>query len=339
VINGVVAMQNLATKAGKNFTVRAVLWTQGETDFLNSSLTYYNDLKTLQTNLQTDIQSITRQITSVPFIFSQLSANETQPRVGNLYTCPDGQAACVDDPTGAAAPLATIAQWKLQHDFPNLFYLTGPKYQYTYPSNGSFHLDTPSYSKLGAESAIAAKRLFLDGNAHTYAGVYPASISLSGSTITATFYTPNSECLTTDTTTVPNPHRNGVYDTVGKGFQFFQTGSSLKDNACSGSCHNGGITDVSISGCRQITITLSGTPAGTNQRLAYAFEGERNANTPQSTCTPDATTCNGASVQPWRGTLHGNIRTVNDFTNFNGYAVAHWLIHFNEAIGYGWAGH
>jgi hypothetical protein len=139
--------------------------------------------------------------------------------------------------------------------------------------------------------------------------------------------------LALDTSILSPPYRNGVSDTVGMGFQFFQTGSSLTDNACgSGPCYNGGIMSVA---CADLTctITLSGTPTGANQRLAYAFEGTAGANSAQQGCAPTATNCNGlATVSPSRGALHGNLRTVADYTNLNGATVYHWAPTFNVLV-------
>jgi hypothetical protein len=346
VINEVLKQQQLSLAAGHPYVFRGIIWTQGEADFLNCSHTYYQDMLRLHAHLENDLRAaLGNPSLRVPFIFKQLSFVTPQYEncggtTTNMYTCPDsGRIGCLDDPAGAATPLPTIAQWKLQHDHPYDFYLAGPGYQYN-SADHFFHLDNVGYNKMGATYAAAGAKLWVKSpNLSSYAGVFPASISISGPTITASFYTPNNLCLNTDTATVPNPYYStGNYDTVGMGFQFYQQGGT----ALSDPNHNGGITAVSVGtgpSCRTVTITLSGTPNGTNQRLWYAFEGVGSANSPYAGCSPDATTCNGTGVGPSRGSLHGNIRTVTDYTDLHGDAIQHWLIHFNEPIGYSWAGY
>jgi hypothetical protein len=329
-IAGVTAAQNITTAAGDSLVVEGAIFTEGEADCAVNSATYEADNVRLQSNLTTDIQAITGQTTPVRFFYSQTSSVEATSC--SLHNCPDGAVACVDDPTGASTPGVVMSQFKLQADHPGLFYLTGPKYQFGY-GDGVQHLDRDGYNMLGAETARILESVITGGNTSAKAGVYPASVTRLGNVITATFTSPGGLGLALDTSSLPPPFRNGVSDTVGMGFQFFQTGSSLTDNACGGgSCYNGGITNVGCTGLT-CTITLSGTPAGASQRLAYAFEGTAGANSPQQGCASTATSCNGlATVSPSRGALHGNLRTVADYTNLNGATVYHWTPTFNVPV-------
>lgn len=328
-IAGVTAARNIAAAAGNTLVVEGVMFTEGEADCAVNSATYEADNVTLQSTLTTDIQAITGQTTPVRFFYSQTSSVEATSC--SLHTCPDGAIACVDDPTGAGAPGVVMSQFKLQADHPGLFYLTGPKYQFGY-GDGVQHLDRDGYNLLGAETARILESVIVEGNTSAKAGIYPASVTRSGNVITATFTSLGGLGLALDTSSLPPPFRNGVSDTVGMGFQFFQTGSSLTDDACGGPCYNGGITNVACSGLT-CTITLSGAPSGVNQRLAYAFEGTAGANSPQQGCASTATSCNGlATVSPSRGALHGNLRTVADYINLNGATVYHWTPTFNVSV-------
>lgn len=331
-INGVTAANNLAVAAGDTLVVPAFVFTEGESDNHAASTTFYADSITLRNSLDAAVKGITGQTQNVRMVFSQLSSNESDPSGGNLLTCPDTTVACLDDPKGIASSMTTMAQWQLQRDFPTLFYLTGPKYQYTY-GDGGFHMDAVSYNQLGATTSRILKTLLIDGT-NDYAGVFPGTISRSGTTVTVVARTPRGLALTSDTTTVPNPYRNGAYDTNGLGFQFF--------------CNNAGtVTEIAftaaiISSSQTVTLTLASTPScSTSEHVAYAFEGQRFAYTPVAGCAPDATTCTilgvSGSVFPNRGTAHGNIRTVADYTDVHGDPVYHWMVHFNEPVGFSWA--
>ncbi len=323
-LSRVSAANTIATNAGNSLVVLAVLFTEGDTDWTDISNTYKADSLSLQSYLQTNIKAITGQAQSVPFIFSQLSsmaalmasctASPGNTPCGKQYNCPyDSSAGCIDDYTGAATPYVPISQWQLYRDYPKLFILVGPKYQLASADGGS-HFTAQGYNYLGATMARAIYDLER-GCTTCYEGVYPSTIGINGSTVTIAFKTPLGLGLTIDTATLGNPQRNGITDTVGHGFQFFEQGSSLTDSACSGSCYNGGITGVSCSS-QTCTITLSGTPTGSNQRIAYGFEG-----------TVFGVSGTAASTQ-------GNVRTLVDYTDINGDPVYYWAPAFNEKLGF-----
>ncbi|MBV8905996.1 MAG: hypothetical protein JOZ22_20355 [Acidobacteriia bacterium] len=335
-ISGVTAVNNLVKAAGNTLVVLGVVFTEGEQDFINGSNTYYADSMTIQSQIQADIQAISGQTAAIPFFFSQLSSEMGGSIPSGLVpTCPDGLQACIGDPTGAAAltnsDKVSIAQWRLAHDYPNLFYLSGPKYQYPY-GEAALHLSNRGYNMLGAAIARALKCVFVDHGTNCVGGVYPKTIYISGNVITLTASTPNNLALTTavnssqDILPLPVPYRNGASDSIGMGFQVFQTTGGAQSSI--------GITSVSVSG-PTVTITLASTPTGTNLRLAYAFEGQRYSLSPTLNCSPTATSCNGNTLGGTlgsQGALHGNIRTVADYTDLNGDPVYHWMVHFNEPI-------
>jgi hypothetical protein len=320
VLNGVTAAKNVATAAGDTLVVRGVFFTHGEQDFANASIGYKAAMAQFQSDLEADIKAITGQSSGVPVYLSQMSAamsgaisctpGTAGTACGTVYVCPDGSAACIDDYTGTTSPMVTIAQWQLYRDYPGRFYLTGPKYQVTY-ADAAYHLTAVGYNLVGAAGARGIEQNVVGGGRQITA-LTPSTITLSGSTITLTLHSPQSLSVVCDTSTIGAPVRNGVTDTAGCGFQFFQQGSTLTDTH-----NNGGITGVSCSG-QTCTITLSGTTAGTNKRLAYAFEGTRYA------------ASGGASA------TQGGMHTVADYVDLHGDTVYHWLVHFNEPVGFAW---
>jgi hypothetical protein len=324
-ITGVTSAQSLLA-SGDSLVVVGVYFVEGDSDLVYASTTYKNDNLVLRASLDADVKAITGQTQDIRFFFPQISSMMSTSTTANTTVCPDQTLACIDDPAGSAAPQVALSQWQLQRDYPQWFYLTGPCYQYTY-SDGGFHPDNVSYNLMGATAARVLKSVLVDQNANAIAAVFPADISRDGAVITVRTRTPNALPLAIDTSTVSNPYYNGSYDVTGKGFQFFSTG---------GNSDTMSISSVTVSGTT-ITITLNQIPTGTNQRVAYAFEGDEYANTPQFHCGPDDMTCNGQPVVvPSRGTVHGNIRTVADYTDVNGDAVYHWLVHFNEPVGFHW---
>lgn len=299
--------------AGNTLIVVGIFFTHGEADAL--SQTYKTGVVQLQSDLEADIKPITGQVQSIPFFYSQVSGTLASPGFGTfptgLYTCPDGTVACIDDPSGTAAAVGANAQWQLQRDYPGKFYLVGPKYQYTY-ADLQTHLTAQGYNLYGATAARALKEYAVDGNKRTIGAVMPRSISRVGTTVTAQFWTPDNLTLTVDGT-VANPTRNGNTDTTGKGFQFF--------------CDSGGtVTEIAVTGVsistQTATLTLASAPScSTSERLVYAFEGTRYADSGLASS----------------GSAHGSVRTAADYTDLNGDVVYHWLIHFNEPVGFNWS--
>lgn len=329
VLAAVTAAQGLLS-GGDTLEVDGVMFVEGESDFIAGSLTYKADSVLLQSNMQEDIQAITLQIVPIPYFIPQLSSMESVPSGPNLSTCPDTTVACIDDPKGTSTPGVPMSQWQLQRDYPGLFYTVGPRYQYTYP-DGALHQDNISNNKMGATAARILYELYVRGNyASAISGVYPKQIIRVGANVTVTTFTPNGLALALDTTTVPDPFRNGATDSNGKGFQFF--------------CNNGGtVTEIGLSGPitisgTTITLPLASTPScSTSERVVYGFEGQRFAASPSQNCSFTTTLCNGQAVFPSRGIAHGNLRTATDYTDLNGDAIQHWMVAFNEPVGYGQA--
>ncbi len=326
IINGVTFMQGQLA-GGDTLTVHAVIFTHGETDYWNGSTTYEANLVTLQSQIETGIKAVTGQSGHIPFLLTQMSAITVHSPKG--MTCPDGSVGCINDTS--ANFQVNLAQFNAFYHHPERFTLVGPKYQYMYFTDGTpaenVHLFNTTYNDLGALYGYVAKRMFVDG--FNWRPLHPLSITRSGATITVVCNVPEPP-LVIDTTLLPVPLINGVQDSNGMGFQFFQT-------------PQGGITitNVAVSG-NTVTITLSGTPSGTSQRLAYAFEGTSNACQQVSGVAFTAANPCGSSSGAWQGMVHGNIRDSNTLVSYSngvgwgGDAVYNWMVHFNLPVGFFW---
>jgi hypothetical protein len=373
------AISNIASKvsavksligSGDQLVVVGVIVTAGESDFAAGSTGYYAANVGFQSSLQSAIQAVTDQTTPVPVIFSQMSSTEAASPFG--YTCPDGTVQnCLDTlpvastSGGTSAAHVVIAQYQLARDYPNLFYLAGPKYQYSYAVTGGgtgnqgsgYHMNAQGYNMLGAAYARTLACLYGAGFGPNScaAGVMPkpgVPITLSGNTITLQVQTPGGlpldQPVNASTTTgnwsngvIPVPYYGASSNcapasapcqhTGNYGFQFFQQ--------VSGSAAEIPVTNVGVNGTT-ITLTLASAPAGTNWQLAYGFEGLYYAYTPVYGCAWNATSCDNASIVGSvyaSGTPHGNIRTVEDTAfpsgqSINGDGVYHWMVHFVENV-------
>lgn len=181
-IASVAAMKSLCDDLGLPFKVPFISWRHGETD--GDDGTSYADYKAaliqLQADYEADIQAITGQTESIPFVDDQYSSfKEDLPQVA-------------------------FALFDVAMELPDKFYCAGPKYQYEYVDR--YHLTSQSSAALGAKfaEASAAARL---GDA--WLPVHMLSATISGSTVTATFHCPNGT-LVADTDLVDDPGFYGI---------------------------------------------------------------------------------------------------------------------------------
>lgn len=145
--------------------------------------------------------------------------------------------------------MVPMAQLAAAENNPGKIILVGPKYFFDY-ADGS-HMTNKSYRKLGYYYARAYKKVMLDKTGWT--PLSPKQISIAGNIITLKLNVPTPP-IQIDTTQVL---LNKNY-----GFEYYDTSAPPT------------ITAVAVSSPDTITITLSGTPTGTNKRLRYAFRGE-----------------------------------------------------------------
>jgi hypothetical protein len=196
-------------------------------------------------------------------------------------------------------PSTPIAQWWAARDYPNEIKLVGPKYQYKY-SDG-LHLNAYSYRLLGEMFGKAIAKELHSGQ--KWVPLSPRSITRTGATITAQFWVPVG-CLAED-----NSRNDAAVQQFAKnyyGFEYFDSTASAS------------ISSATISSCDTVTITLSGTPSGSNQRLRYAYTGTLAAN--------------GGTSGAARGTLADDDPAVG----LDGLSLRDYAISFDEPVGFSW---
>ena len=92
-------------------------------------------------------------------------------------------------------------------------------------------------------------------------------------------------------------------DPGNRGFEFTESGEEPP-----------AITSVDLAGPDSVTITLDHAPAGTDQRIRYAFTG-----------TP------GAYGGPTTG-VRGNLRDSDATPSLGGYPLYNWCVTFDEPV-------
>jgi hypothetical protein len=187
------ALQNLATLAGRSFSVFAVSLKHGETDAENAQGThttspaaYLAQLVALQANYQVDVPANGMRISHpsgvLPMVMSQQNAAPGALGGHNITA----------DAMLQAARL-----------YPALFILTGPTYPY--PNDGIYHPN--EYRPLGEK---ASQFLYKWWKGLDYAPLWPTSIVRSGTNVTVNLHVPVGP-LVWDTTTIPAPHQTGIW--------------------------------------------------------------------------------------------------------------------------------
>jgi len=154
----------------------------------------------------------------------------------------------------------------------------------------SSHMDNVSYQWLGEYHGKVQRAVINDG---AWSPLWPTSVTRVGAVITATFNVPEPP-IVFDTTIVPAAFAN-------YGFEFSQVGGGGET-----------ISSVVITDATNgvVTVTLSGTPTGTSQRLRYAY-----SKLDSVTLTP-----------------RGNLRDSDAAASLRGYTLYNWCVHFDEAV-------
>ena len=154
--------------------------------------------------------------------------------------------------TGYNSPTSPIplAQLNAARHQPGKIVLVGPKYFLDY-SDGA-HLNSYSYRRLGEYYGKVYQRVIVEGKPWT--PLLPQTVLRQGRIVVVKFQVPVSP-LVFDT--------NRVDAQSNLGFEYYDTTSSARIEA-------GGVT---ITDSNTVQILLTTTPAGTNQRLRYAFTG------------------------------------------------------------------
>jgi hypothetical protein len=179
---------------------------------------------------------------------------------------------------------------------PGRIYCVGPGYQFNYNAGDKVHMTAESYQWLGEYFGKALYAILVEKRA--WQPLRPMYVSRSAAVVTAVFHVPVGY-LEFDTTLVTDP---GDY-----GFEWYDAGDG---NTVT-------ISSVAIAGPNVVTVTLDGTPTGTDQRLRYAYSNPAGVSTLQA----------GNSTGP-RGNLRDRDMTPSPF----GHTLYNWCVAFNEVV-------
>jgi hypothetical protein len=264
------SMWHIAKSSGYGYpNLRAVNFIHGETDDLNNNASYDLNIATLQSNIESDIGSVTGKI-YLPFIISQ----------SNAWTNYSTRA------TPVAAPLQTKAvetAWTAYQTAlaSNSFAL--PKIvmacpKYFLPYTDGVHLTSNGYRWMMSYHAKVYKSMIINGTAWT--GLRPLSVVRVSNVITIQFYVPVPPLRFNTTLVTDNTGGN-------KGFEFY-AGTAGNTPV---------ITSVVLGGDgTSVVITLDVAPTGTNPEIRYSWTGTAGAAAGPTTgargnlCDSDATT-------------------------------------------------
>ena len=233
----VTAAKAIAAAAGFTYGVRASVCVHGEQDESNGNTAYTADLLTWQSDSQTDIQAITGQTLSIPFIIDQLSSF------------------CIDNnKTQGIIPMQQVDAWK---QAPNKIIPACATYSMVH-SGGGLHMDADTYRLMG-EYFAKVYALIVKGQVWT--PLYPKwnRIAKLGTQITIPFFVPKPP-LVFDTVNVTEP--NFVPGSM-FGFEVYD----VNNNPIT-------INSAQIVGTNMDTVVLNlATDPGNGASVAYAFTG------------------------------------------------------------------
>lgn len=193
------AIKRLAAAANKTYGVGAIVLTHGETDAGNAS--YESQMYQLCSDYNQDIKALTGQSQPIQLFVSQQHSY----------------------PNGSGTSASTLAQWKAGVDYPGVIICTGPKYQYTYNTDG-VHLYNTGYQQLGEKYGEIYYERIVRGN--DWQPLQPLSAVQSGRVITITFHVPVAPLVWDSTLGSPNQSALTEWRN-GKGFEVSASGARI----------------------------------------------------------------------------------------------------------------
>jgi hypothetical protein len=224
------AIKRLATASNKTYGVGAIIITHGETDAGNTS--YESRLYQLWSDYNQDLRAITGQSQPIPLLVSQQHAY----------------------PSTSGTSASTLAQWKIGVDYPGVIICTGPKYQYSYQSDG-IHLINTDYQQLGEKYGEVYYEKVIRGN--DWQPLQPMSAEQSGRVITVNFHVPVLPLVWNNT--LPSPNQSALTEwRNGKGFEVSASGTRIT------------ISSVEILNS-SVRITCASDLPASGVKVGYAF--------------------------------------------------------------------
>ena len=181
-----------ATDNGWEFIIPAICWMQGESDIVDYPDTdYHQMLKQIREDMNADINSITHQKNTIPFICYQAnSLTRAEKFNANSYDCRE-----------TYVPQTFVNLLKTDENF----WASGPTYPYTCV-NEIIHIDAIGQQSIGA---LAAKSVLgiLKGSKR-YRGLIPTTLETEGETVIVNFDTTDNS-LVLDTIQVKRAENYG----------------------------------------------------------------------------------------------------------------------------------
>jgi len=221
-ITQVQAAYDIAQTEGKTYSVWALAWSHGEADYRDGTpeQTYYNQVKQLRSEFFIDVQGITKQEYSLPFVMYQSDAH--------MYY-------------GKKELTIATAQLRLSNETED-FILATPVYQLPKASD-KLHLNTSGSMTLGKYYAKALDYTLFTGE--KWQPLQPKSVLLQGKILSVDF---NKKGLVFDTTTIS--------ETPNKGFDIWD-GANRLDIITSVSFSDSNRINIILSTIPPIGATLS----------------------------------------------------------------------------------
>jgi hypothetical protein len=202
----------IAAAYGREISMPAIVWTQGEQDRATAEQTYLDALVTLRNSYNARMLPVLPAgHPAIALLMDQVSASSN---------------------AGPGTP-AQIAQYRAARDLAG-FYLVGPHYQLLL--SDTVHLRAEGYALLGEYQARAWHQIFRLGNA-SWKPVMPTSVSRSDNVVRVVLNRPDGAPIVYDATTLP-PHPNGAW-----GFEY--EGASITNVALTDGA--AGIIDITLS--------------------------------------------------------------------------------------------
>lgn len=181
-----------ATDNGWEFIVPAICWMQGESDIVDYPDTDYQQmLKQIREDMNNDINNITRQENSIPFICYQAnSLTRAEKFNGNSFDCHE-----------TYVPQSFVNLLKTDKNF----WASGPTYPYTCV-NDVIHIDAKGQQAIGKLAARSVLGI-LKGSKR-YRGLIPTTLEAEGETVIVKFDT-SDNTLVLDTIQVKKAENYG----------------------------------------------------------------------------------------------------------------------------------
>lgn len=190
------AMTRFAKAEGRDFAVKGVIMTHGETDCGNQ--TYGQELIQLLADYRKEIKAVTGQKDDFLMLITQQNSLLSRSA-------------------------STLAVWKLGVDHPDQFVCVGPKYQYPYAKD-MVHLNSKGYQLLGEKyGQVFFERVILKKN---WQPLQPTKAKVKGSQITVDFHVPVGPLAWDDT--FADIHQKHAQWSKGKGFEVMDNGAPVE---------------------------------------------------------------------------------------------------------------